>query len=282
MGRGGGEGTRADVVETAVEGVGLHSGRRVRVVLRARRGAVTVRVAGREARIDELSVASTSRATSVEAHGGALRLGTVEHAFAALGGLGIYEGLGLAVEGPELPLLDGGASVWCDAIDALGVAPSAPRARVARPAVFALGSSRYEFTPGDRVSLEARLELDGFDERVVVPEARWDGSPADFRARIAPARTFALARELDELAAAGLARNVDPESVVILAPGGAHYAGRPFEPDEPVRHKLLDLIGDLYLYGGPPVGQLRAVRPGHAANAEVMRRARDEGIVIGP
>jgi len=280
--RGRGEGTRVGVVETSVEGVGLHSGRRVRVVLRARRGPVTVRVAAIEAHIDELSVASTSRATSVEAHGGALRLGTVEHAFAALGGLGIYEGLGLDVVGPELPLLDGGASAWCDAIDALGVAASTPRARVARRAVFAIGSSRYEFTPGDRVALEAQLELDGFDERVVVPEARWDGTPADFRARIAPARTFALACHLDELAAAGLARNVDPESVVVLTPSGALCAGRPFEPDEPVRHKLLDLIGDLYLYGGPPVGHVRAVRPGHAANAEVMRRAREEGVVIGP
>src|ERR1035438_7614989 len=168
--RGRGEGTQVGVVETSVEGVGLHSGRRVRVVLRARRGPVTVRVAAIEAHIDELSVASTSRATSVEAHGGALRLGTAEHAFAALGGLGIYgglrrgglgapvpapapgfaglgglgiyEGLGLDVVGPELPLLDGGASAWCDAIDALGVAASTPRARVARRAVFDIGSSR--------------------------------------------------------------------------------------------------------------------------------------------
>jgi UDP-3-O-acyl-N-acetylglucosamine deacetylase len=68
--------------------------------------------------------------------------------------------------------------------------------------------------------------------------------------------------------------------VVVLTPDGALSAGRPFEPDEPARHKLLDLVGDLYLYGGPPVGHVRAVRPGHAANALAMRRARDEGIVV--
>jgi UDP-3-O-[3-hydroxymyristoyl] N-acetylglucosamine deacetylase len=265
--------------EIRVDGVGLHSGAPVRVLLRRRAGPVTLAAGGLEARVDQLSVASTARATSVEAHDGALRVGTVEHAFAALAGLGVYEGLALSVDGPELPLLDGGSAAWCDAIERLGVTSRRPRLRVARKAVLEVGASRYEFAPGARVEVEVRLELDGFDEARVAPEARWNGESDDFRLRIAPARTFVLARDIGDLVAGGLARHVEPGSVVVLAPEAILHAGRAFSPDEPARHKLLDLLGDLYLSGGPPLGHLRVVRPGHAANAVAARRARAEGIV---
>ena len=85
-----------------------------------------------------------------------------------------------------------------------------------------------------------------------------------------------LARDIGELVAGGLARHVEPASVVVLAPEAILHAGRAFSPDEPARHKLLDLLGDLYLSGGPPLGRLRAVRPGHAANA-VAAQARARG-----
>jgi UDP-3-O-[3-hydroxymyristoyl] N-acetylglucosamine deacetylase len=266
--------------ETIVEGVGLHSGVPVRATLRRRGGPVTLGALGLEARIDELRVGSTARATTVEAHGGALRIGTVEHAFAALAGLGIYEGVSLSVEGPEMPLLDGGAAAWCEAVDRLGVHARAPRSRITRPAVIEVGPCRYEFTPGSQVEVEARVEFEGFDAIQIAPEARWAGAPEDFRVRIAPARTFALARDLGDLMAGGLARHVDPGSVVVLTPDGVLHAGRPFSADEPARHKLLDLIGDLYLFGGPPLGRVRAGRPGHTANAAAFAQARAEGIVV--
>ncbi len=264
-----------------VEGVGLHSGAASRVILRRRSGPVTLEAGGLEARIDQLRVVSTARATTVEAHGGAMRVGTVEHVFAALAGLGVYEGIALSVEGPEMPLLDGGSAAWCAAIERLGATePKGSLSRVARAAALDVGASRYEFTPGARVEVEVRLELDGFDEARVAPEARWGGDAGDFRLRIAPARTFALARDIGDLLADGLARHVDPASVVVLAPDAILHAGGAFAPDEPARHKLLDLLGDLYLSGGPPRGRLRAVRPGHAANAFAIERARAEGIVV--
>jgi UDP-3-O-[3-hydroxymyristoyl] N-acetylglucosamine deacetylase len=267
--------------EISVSGVGLHSGAKAWVVLRARRGPVTLASRGVEARIDELRVTSTARATTVESQGGALRVGTVEHAFAALAGLRVYDGIGLSIDGPEMPLLDGGAGAWCRAIDRLRVDhPGVPRLRVARAGSVDVGASRYEFTPGPSVEIQVRLELAGFDETRVFPEARWGGDADDFRLRIATARTFALAHEIDELVSSGLARGVDPESVVVLSHDAVLHAGRPFSPDEPARHKLLDLVGDLYLSGGPPLGRLRAVRPGHAANALAMERARAERIVV--
>ena len=109
--------------------------------------------------------------------------------------------------------------------------------------------------------------------------ASWSGDAIDFAARIAPARTFALARDADELVVAGLARHVDPASVVLVADDAIHSAGMPFAPDEPARHKLLDLMGDLYLRGGPPRGTVRATRPGHAANAEACRIALSNGLL---
>jgi len=86
--------------------------------------------------------------------------------------------------------------------------------------------------------------------------------------------------EVEELVRRGLARHVDPASVVVLAPDAVLSAGRAFTPDEPVRHKLLDLLGDLYLHGGPPLGCVRAHRPGHAPNARALRRALAEGVLV--
>jgi UDP-3-O-[3-hydroxymyristoyl] N-acetylglucosamine deacetylase len=266
--------------EVAVEGIGLHTGSLARIRLRATPGRVRLHSGRAESVIDDLEVASTARATTVQACGGALRVGTVEHAFAALAGLSLYEGLTIEVEGPEMPLLDGGAARWCEALVRLELRASRPRARVARAASFDIGPSRFEFAPSDgRVEVHVRID---FDDPRLVPTASWLGDSADFVARIAPARTFALAREVEELARRGLARHVDPECVVVIAPEAILCAGRPFSADEPARHKLLDLMGDLYLCGGPPVGCVRALRPGHAVNARALRRAVEEGVLERP
>jgi UDP-3-O-[3-hydroxymyristoyl] N-acetylglucosamine deacetylase len=260
-----------------VSGRCLHTGGEARVVLRARPGPVRLRSGDVEATLAQVEVASTARATTVQACGGALRIGTVEHALAALAGLSIHDGVTLEVEGPEMPLLDGGAATWCQLLVGLGVDASPPRLRVTRAASFDVGPSRFDFAPSDG-SVEVHVRVD-FDDDRLAPDARWSGDAADFVARIAPARTFALAHEVDELARRGLARHVDPASVVVVAPGAILHAGRPFSADEPARHKLLDLVGDLYLHGGPPIGRVHALRPGHAVNARAIRRALDEGVL---
>jgi UDP-3-O-[3-hydroxymyristoyl] N-acetylglucosamine deacetylase len=263
--------------EVVVEGVGLHGGAPARVLLRGRSGPVALAAAGVEARIDQLEVVSTARATTVQARGAPVRVGTVEHAFAALAALGVHEGVCVAIDGPEMPLLDGGAARWCEALARVGAPRGGPRLRIARAAVLEVGPSRYEMSPADGVDVQVRLEID--DARIA-PDAHWQGDGDDFAARIAPARTFAMAHEIEELLRRGLARHVDPACVVVVAPDAIHHAGRPFEADEPARHKLLDLLGDLYLCGGPPLGRIRAVRPGHAANARAFRRAVEEGLFV--
>lgn len=264
------------VERVVVEGVGLHTGTASRVTLVRRAGAVTLSARGVERTIAELRVASTARALTIEVP----RVGTVEHLFAALAGLGVREGIAIEVEGCELPLLDGAASAWCDAIALLAIewrVPALePRLRIVRDGFVDVGQSRYELARDNCIEVVACIE---FGDARLAREASWRGDAVDFRARIAPARTFALSRELDELLARGLASHVSAESVVVIAPDVIHASGPAFTVDEPARHKLLDLIGDLYLHGGPPRGRVRALRPGHAATHDFVRVALERGLL---
>jgi UDP-3-O-[3-hydroxymyristoyl] N-acetylglucosamine deacetylase len=259
-----------------IAGVGLHTGAPARVTLSTRPGPVVLRSGGIEATRAQLSVASSLRSTTVEAYGGSLRVATVEHAFAALAGLGIQHAVTMDIDGPEMPLLDGGAAVWCEAFSSLGVAASAPRLRIVRAATLEVGTSRYELAPGPGIDVEVVVELDNAS---IEPFARWTGDAGDFRRRIAPSRTFAQTRDLEELARSGLSRHVPPEAVVLIAPDSVHASGRPFRSDEPACHKLLDLVGDCYLWGGPPRGRLRAIRPGQRANALAFAQAIEQGVL---
>jgi UDP-3-O-[3-hydroxymyristoyl] N-acetylglucosamine deacetylase len=206
---------------------------------------------------------------------------TVEHLFGALAGMGVYEGVGIDVVGPELPLLDGGAARHCEALDALEVEATAPRLVVARSGAVEVEGSRYDFEVAVEVAVavEVQVQVDFEDERIA-RDASWRGDARAFRERIAPARTFGFAHEWESLLARGLATHVARESVVVVAPDAIHSAGRPFAADEPARHKLLDLMGDLYLHGGPPRGRVRATRPGHARTHEAVRRALESGLLV--
>jgi UDP-3-O-[3-hydroxymyristoyl] N-acetylglucosamine deacetylase len=253
-----------------VEGLGLHAGGAGRVTLRGRDGETVLNGAP----IGQWSAVAAERSTAIACR--EMRARTVEHLFAALAASGLRRGVEVRLEGEEPPILDGGAAAWMDAVGSLGVADAPPAIAVARDAVIEVGGSRYVFVPGEHVRVS--VELESSDARLS-RHAEWGGDPGDFRARIAPARTFCFADELDELARRGLASHVKPESVIVI---GAEIltAGRPFEADEPARHKLLDLVGDLFLYGGPPCGSITAVRPGHAATHEAMRVAIARGVFV--
>jgi UDP-3-O-[3-hydroxymyristoyl] N-acetylglucosamine deacetylase len=253
-----------------LEGYGLHGGRAARVVLAKKDGPLTLKGAPLAA----FEVTGTAFATSIAA--GDLRIASVEHLFAALGALGVREGLAIALDTDELPLLDGAARLWAQAIQALDPPREMqPPLVVARDAEIAVGASVYAFHAGAR---EVRVHFETDDPRLG-REASWEGDPADFARRIAPARTFVMVKDLADLAARGLATRVAPESAVLIADNAIHFAGAPFAADEPARHKLLDLIGDLYLYGGPPLGRVRALRPGHGATHAAVKRALALGVL---
>ncbi|WP_394836869.1 UDP-3-O-acyl-N-acetylglucosamine deacetylase [Pendulispora rubella] len=262
-------------VTSLLRGRGLFGGRPA---------TVTLRLEGGPLRLDGVPLADyayvpSARTTAIAAKqaGKTRKIGTVEHLLAAFGGLGVHDGVAIELEGDELPILDGAAAGWCAALVELGAPRSAPPSRIARPGEVRVGASIYRFAP---CSLrEVAVALD-YPEAHLELRAEWRGDPDDFVRRVAPARTFALAREIAALAEGGMMAHVDPESVVIVDEHTVHSAGVPAASDEPARHKLLDLVGDLVLHGGPPEGRIEAFRPGHAATHEIMARARAMGIVV--
>ncbi len=262
-----------------IRGQGLHSGACGAVSFARCGGPVVLRANGAEVAITALEVVATTRSTTLASRGGVIRVATLEHVLAALAGLGVHEGVAIAIEGEEAPLADGGARVFADAVRALGVAPGpSPLCVVARGSVD-VGASRYDFEPHDGVAVEVEVDFDGAPRARLARIARWDGDPEDFCARIAPARTFGFEHEVQELLARGLASHVTPESVVVIGEDRILSAGAPFQNDEPARHKLLDLLGDLYVYGGPPRGRVHALRPGHAATHQALHAALARGLV---
>ncbi|WP_394822908.1 UDP-3-O-acyl-N-acetylglucosamine deacetylase [Pendulispora albinea] len=267
---------------SSVDGRGTFGGLLAAVTLR--RTAGPIRLAG--APLAAYRFVPSLRTTTIEravthpapsANHAARRVGTVEHLFAAFGGLGIHAGVAIEVEGDELPFVDGAALRWCKALAELGVPGSPPRCKVAREGEIFVGTSKYHFVPSPGTTVAITLEL---DHPTLERRAEWHGDPHDFMERIAPARTFLFAHEMAKLADLGMMAHVDAASVVIVGEHQLHAAGPAAARDEPARHKLLDLVGDAFLYGGPPAGRIDAFRPGHAANHEAMIRARAMGIVV--
>jgi UDP-3-O-[3-hydroxymyristoyl] N-acetylglucosamine deacetylase len=272
----GGTETTREGAAIVIEGLGLHAGAMGRVTL-AR--AASEGEPRSEARLNGESLRQwravrAERSTAIECRG--MRARTVEHLFAALAGAGLHRGVDILVEGEEAPILDGCAVRWMRAVEELELVPSAPELWVAREATIDVGTSRYTFSPGHETRVSVALEV---ADRRIAPRAEWAGDARDFRERIAPARTFCFAHEVEELARAGLASHVTPEMVIVIGPE-IFVSGRPFSADEPARHKLLDLVGDLFLYGGPPRGSVAVYRPGHWATHEAVRRACEAGVLL--
>ena len=230
-------------------------------------GAVPVRA---------LSVARADQGVTLT-DGANLRVDLVEHLLAAFGGLGVRRGALVLVEGPEVPLLDGGARHFTDAIIRAELPRAEPEFAVTRAAEIRVGESTYRFAPGSAVAIDVEVAFD--HPAIGVDRASWEGDADDFLRRIAPARTFGFARDAEGLRARGRAIGLDLEAVIVFTGRGVLAGCRPPEPNEIARHKLLDLVGDWACYGGPPLGRVRALRPGHARTHEAVRRALDEGIV---
>ena len=261
-----------------LRGVALHRGGPATVRLEAAPGPITVVQRGVEASLADLHVARADRGVTLASADDRVRVDLVEHLFAALGGLGVRAGVRVTIDDDELPLLDGGARLFAEAILALGlVTEAAPRALViTRNASISRGNAVYDFATGSGVAIQVDVE---FRAPVGRESAAWSGDAVDFVERIAPARTFGWADEHAALLASGRAASVDLEAVLVYGDGGAIAGCKPAAKDEAARHKLLDLIGDLAIHGGPPRGSLTVQRPGHAATHAVVAEALASGVL---
>lgn len=269
-----------------LRGTALHAGVPVEVRVTAAPGPITWVQGAHSATLSELRAARTDRGVRVEAHGGRLSIDGAEHLLAALGGLGARDGVRIETDDAELPLLDGGARLFCEALFALGVACGLPSELViVKGATLRHGASTYRFSPPPAGAAlggaQTRVAVDvSFPEPVGREEAAWSGDPGEFFAQVAPARTFGWAHEQEALLAADRARGVDLASVIVFGPDGPIHGCRPNAKGEIARHKLLDLVGDLALYGGPPRGLVEATAPGHTATHAVVAQALASGVLV--
>lgn len=189
------------------------------------------------------------------------RLATVEHLLAALAGVGLTA-VTLLVEGDEIPLLDGSAQPWVEAIAEAGLQGLGRRPvsePLSRPITLQQGQSFVTALPSDRLRLAAAIE---FPQAAIGRQFfSVELTPEAFVRDIAPARTFGFREQVEQLRAAGLIQGGALDNALVC--DGDHWLNPPLRfADEPVRHKLLDLLGDLAL-AGLPQAQVFAFRGSH-------------------
>jgi len=258
----------------SIEGIGLHSGHPVRAHLRpapANHGIVFIRSDHPNFPIPaRLTSASTfDYATTLAARG--VSIGTVEHVLSAAVGEGL-DNCRIEIDGPEVPILDGSALPFVRLFHAAGFerleAPVRPLV-LSRAVSVARGDRSIRYQPEDS-PLRVTYEID-FPHPVVGRQSLTIVvRPEEYSARIAPARTFGFARDVEALRARGLARGGTLHNAVVLDETGVLSGPLRFR-DEFVRHKILDLLGDLALLGRPLRGHVYARKAGHALHIEFAR-----------
>jgi UDP-3-O-[3-hydroxymyristoyl] N-acetylglucosamine deacetylase len=268
----------------AFEGVGLHTGApcRVRVLPAPAGHGLRFRLAdGAEfpARADY--VVETVRATVLGV--GEHRVSTVEHLLSALLGCGVDNAL-IAADGPEIPVEDGSALRFADAIAGAGLVPlREPRRRwiPTKTQVFHDGEKLLVVAPAS--TFRVRMTVD-YPAPIGTQYVETEVAPETYRAQIAPARTFGYRHEVEALLERGLAQGGTLDNAVVFDVDG------PMAPlrfaDEPVRHKVLDLIGDFALAGVYPQCEVIAIKSGHKLHCTAVRELlgsswHDEAVALG-
>jgi UDP-3-O-[3-hydroxymyristoyl] N-acetylglucosamine deacetylase len=223
-----------------------------------------------EIRADVRAVTATEFATVLGDDDGPL-CATAEHVLAALAGLGVDNAV-VEVDGPEVPIMDGSAEAFVAAIDHAGIRSlDAPRRflKVVKPVRVTQGQSIGEILPNGR---GLRLEVDiDFDHPMIGRQrSALDISPASFRRELARARTFGFMRDVAKLWNQGYALGASFENTLVVSETRVLNADGVRYPDEFVRHKALDAVGDLALAGLPLLATYRSVRGGHTLNHAIL------------
>jgi UDP-3-O-[3-hydroxymyristoyl] N-acetylglucosamine deacetylase len=254
------------------EGVGIHSGEQCRVQIHPHSGGIEFAV-GR-VRIPALVqyAVELHRRTALENEG--VRVSTCEHLLAALYGCGVDAAL-VEVDGPEIPILDGSALPFVEAVRAVGLAvldDCRRELRVSEPVWVAEGDALLAALPPERGSegLDVRFVLNAGSRMLAGQTERLRVSADVFAEEIAPARTWCLAEDVDALLSIGLARGGSAENALVVYEDS--YSKPLRVPNEPVRHKILDLIGDAALLGARLTGELVGLGSGHRLNVRLFRQ----------
>jgi UDP-3-O-[3-hydroxymyristoyl] N-acetylglucosamine deacetylase len=264
--------------QVTLNGVGVHSGLPVTLTMHPADddvGIVFQRVSAdgsieREIRADVRAVTATEFATVLGDASGPL-CSTAEHLLAALRGLNVDNVL-IEIDGPEVPIMDGSAAAFVDAVDQAGLTARAlPRRyiEVVKPVRVSKDGAFGELRPYSH-GFRVEAEIDFAHPLIGQQALALDIEPETFRREIARARTFGFMKDVAKLWSAGYALGANFENTLVVSedrvlnPEGLRFA------DEFVRHKVLDAIGDLALAGQPLLAAYRTVRGGHKLNHAVL------------
>jgi UDP-3-O-[3-hydroxymyristoyl] N-acetylglucosamine deacetylase len=256
-------------------GVELHGGNHVRIVLKPApvgTGVVFIRtdITDRDNRI-EVRPDNVTKVRNCTTLGNAanVQVATVEHLMAALAASGV-DNLFIEIDGGEVPALDGSSEPFLKLIEQVGIlSQPAPRRyiKVLKSVSVSDGDASASIDPSETLQLDVSIDFD--EEAIGRQRIQIEPDVKSFRERIASARTFARAHEVVALREAGLSLGGSYDNAIVvdgdkvLNPGGLRYG------DEFVRHKALDLLGDMYV-AGPVLGRVKTVKAGHAINHKLL------------
>lgn len=270
--------TLQQTLKTTVEftGVGLHSGQPARMVLRPAASGQGIYfrrrdVIGADALIPARwnTVKQSPLCTRLENTAG-VSVSTVEHIMAALAGCGVHNAM-IDIDGPEVPILDGSAADFVRGIMAHGlreVGHPVSAIKVLRPVEVRRGDAWARLEPADVMQIDFHIEFD--DAAIGAQSKRLTMANGTFVRELCDSRTFCRKADVDAMRESGLALGGTFENAVVvdgarvLSPGGLRHH------DEPVRHKMLDALGDLALAGAPLLARYTGFRAGHAVTNDLL------------
>lgn len=262
----------------ACTGVGLHTGKPVKMTLRPaaadtgivfKRLDVAARTAVVPARYD-LVTHTELGTTLTNEHG--VSVSTVEHLMAALWGMGVDNAV-IELDGPEVPIMDGSSEPFVFLIECARMAEQTAQREfieVSKPLMVREGGSSLMIEPAEGFSVA--IDIDFPHALIAHQSATYDFTETSFKQILSRARTFGFEKDVEALRAKGLALGGSLENAIVLGDKrivneeGLRYA------DEFVRHKALDLVGDLFLAGARIKGHITAQRPGHKINNKLLRQ----------
>ncbi|MEL7035928.1 MAG: UDP-3-O-acyl-N-acetylglucosamine deacetylase [Cyanobacteria bacterium J06592_8] len=276
--------------EIVQSGIGLHSGLKttVRVLPTAGDGRYFVRVDLPEqpiipAKIE--SVISTTLSTELAVSGtdSQVSIRTVEHLLSALTGMGVDHAR-IEIDGPEVPLLDGSAKLWAEAIASVGltttsqtlpVIPITPEI-ITQEITVRQGDAFVMAIPAEEIRFSYAID---FDVTAIGQQwYSWTPQQEQFSSAIAPARTFVLEQQVKQLQQAGLIKGGTLDNALVCSDD--RWLNPPLRfSNEPVRHKILDLVGDLSLLGVIPQAHYLAYKAGHHLHTQLVQRIQETALV---
>lgn len=258
-------------------GIGLHTGEHVRVAVRPApvdAGIVFVRtdVHDRDNRVavKAEAVCQTQLGTVIN-NAADVRVSTIEHLMAALAALSI-DNCVVELDGPEVPIMDGSSEPFVRILDRAGRRKQEAARKyieILEPILVEEGDKFVSLTPSDR--FEVAFEIAFGSKAIGRQRVDLTIDEESFRAELSDCRTFGFVRDVEALRAIGLARGGSMDNAVVIDGDRVLNPEGLRRPDEFVRHKALDAIGDLYVLGAPIIGRFEGVLAGHGLNNAVVR-----------